>query len=327
MAISKFLFKKNCFILYPKKLTYFTHECDDECSRLKNRKIRKQEEKSKYTAVEINLRKENENPLDNPTPAILEVLRLRNSLNINVGKRPRSESHCSSPVFYDNSTLTPAMEEIIRRREINSRKNQESGTKIIPIFTASVTRSNRLKNKAEVNTEKIDPDSVINVTKIKRITRKTSAPETKTPEIIELRKRTRKYSLQEHKLVTDLNLNAVDKKSDQTEIPATKRSIRKCRRGLLPLSKSHNKKGLCVSRKEKIRRREVSPSEVDFVPRLRSGTDNSDDYNLERMVSMRKNTKIRNYAANSTSSPTRRRRCGINYSGLPPNARDTSIIL
>ncbi|KAK6632412.1 hypothetical protein RUM44_007454 [Polyplax serrata] len=293
---------------------------------IKKKKVRKQQEKEKpkETVVELLEKKEKENPLDNPTPAILEVLKSRNmTVAPLAGKRTRSESHGCSPVFYDNSTLTPAMEEVIRRREMNSgyRDNESDSSVVTRSSTATVmsTRLNRLKNKC-VTTPDI-PD-------FRRVTRKTSAPETKTPILVAgMRRRTRKYSLPEHKLVAELTLQPERKRNDRKRTSTSRRTIRKCRRGPPTLAKSPSKKILGFTKnKRKLRHREVSPSEIDFVPRLRSGTDTSDDYLIEKLLNSKpSNSRIRNYAANSATNPAnRRRKCGI---ALSPSTRDSSLIL
>lgn len=266
----------------------------------------------------MDLKKEKENPLANPTPAILEVLKIRNSsAPVNIGKRIRTESHCCSPVFYDNSILTPAMEEVIRRRERNLHKNEDNESK--SPTTSIATRSNKLKHNNDSYYRK-------ETCKSRRNTVKTSAPENKTPIITGLRGRTRKYLLQEQKLMTDLTLNTSKKSNTQKNLPSTKRNIRKCRKGLPTLAKSPNKKSLGFSKKKKIRHREVSPSEIDFVPRLRSGVDYSTEYIVDKMLNCaRVNPKIRNYAANSPCPSRRRKR--INCSALSPSARDSPLIL
>lgn len=290
----------------PEKLLKSQNAANDQSKGNK-----REQRKKKSIVVEVNLKKEKENPLDNPTPAMCEVLKLRNSTGTNSpGKRPRSDSHCSSPVFYDNSTLTPAMEEVIRRREIIKHIEDESNFR--PIQTATSARANRLKNRLENNLVKPvprkPPDSTADGGK--RPTRKTSVPETKTPDETGIRTRTRKYSLQEQKLISELDLD-VERKGNKRESLRTKKEIQKNRKSLPTEPRFPKKKSLGFL-KSKHRRREVSPSEIDFVPRLRSGADNSEDSQVLKMWSdlISPDRPIRSYAANGS----RKRRSAAVYS-------------
>lgn len=249
-----------------------------------------------------------------------EVLKLRNSTgNCNPGKRPRSDSHCSSPVFYDNSTLTPAMEDVIRRREVI--KHIEDETNFRPIVTATSARANRLRNRLESNVVKPVPRKLQEM-EVKKATRKTSVPETKTPDESGIRTRTRKYSLQEQKLISELDLD-VERKNGKKQTKV-KKEIQKYRKGLPTSPKSPKTKTLNVGNKH--RRREVSPSEIDFVPRLRSGNDNSEDYQVMKMwcPPITPERPIRNYAANGNSQQRRRKKSTVAYSRLSQRNRNSS---
>lgn len=253
-----------------------------------------------------------ENPLDNPTPAMYEVLKMRNTAcNLNVGKRNRSDSTCSSPLVYEQSTLTPAMEEVIKRREVI--KRAEGDTEDSTAVTALSARASRLRvrNESKVTKSKLQKPTC--TVQLRRGTRKISAPEKKPQALKCGRKSPRKYSLPEKNKFTVDERSVSGIKSGKKE--ATRRMSQRiqkktqnCKKGLPTMPKYVMKRKLDFNQKKRTRRREVSPSEINFVPRLRSGLDTSEDKKVLEMWANSTHAKkrIRHYAATGVNPKVNR---------------------